>query len=363
MPTFPRFATALVLVAALFAASPLSAQYDLGSRIGGNGSGSTGSTGSGGTTGSTGSNGSSGDTGSGTGGDTGSGTGGDTGSGSGGQTITYGPADTDLGGGTVTLATAIFNGGTVSNGTFSASNYQAYSGEVTAVLTGNAPLSKNSPDDFTLSSASTYTGSTHVLEGTLKLGATGSIANSSIISIASGATFDVSEVAGGFTLTSGQEFRGMGNVIGGLTVTDSANLTPGSFGNVGTLTFAGGLAFQSGAILNFDLGSVSDLLAVSAGLLAGPSSGAITLNLYNYGDFAAGTYLLFDFTGATLNDFDLADFTLGYAPNGYHYYIDFNGSTLELSAHAIPEPATVGFTLGAAALAAVIVRRRRLLQR
>ena len=275
--------------------------------------------------------------------------------------ITYGPTDTNLGGGTVTLTTAIFNGGTVSNGTLVSDTYTANSGDVTAILTGTAGLTKNTSSTFTISSASTYTGDTNISAGTLKLGTGGSITSSPIISISSGATFDVADVSGGFNLVSGQSLNGGGSVAGALTVGAGATLNNRN----GPLTFTGGLALNDGATLNFDLGSASHLIAVSGGVLTGPSSGAITLNLSDSGDFAAGTYTLFDFTGATLSSFDLADFTLGTAPLGYDYSIDFNGSTLQLTAAAVvvPEPATAALGFGSAALVAVLVRRRRLLKR
>ncbi len=286
-------------------------------------------------------------------------------SGSGSSPTTYGPGNTDLGGGTVTLAVAIFNGGTVSNGTLAASDgYTANSGEVTAILTGTAGLSKAYTDTstFTISSASTYTGDTGISYGTLKLGAGGSITGSRIITIGFDATFDVADVPGGYSLVSGQSLNGAGSVAGALTVGAGATLTNRN----GTPTFTGGLALNDGATLNFNLGSGIGLIAVSGSSLTGPSSGAITLNLSDDGDFAADTaYTLFDFTGATLAGFDLADFTLGTAPLGYDYSIEFNGNTLQLTAVAssVPEPATAALGFGSAALVAVLVRRRRLLVR
>ncbi len=241
-----------------------------------------------------------------------------------GATATYSPGNTDLGGSTVTLARAIFNGVIVSNGTVSASTeHEVRSGEVTAVLTGSAILQKLGSAPFTLNSASTYTGSSAIVAGTFKLGASGTIASTPSIRVVVGATFDVSDVSGGFALGNGQRATGGGNIVGPLTVGSSAFLAPGN--SPGTLTFEDGLSFDPNSILDLELGSVSDLILV---------------------------------TGGTLADFQISDFTLGDAINGYDYFIDFNGNTLELSAFAVPEPVTYPLLAGTVALAAVIVRRR-----
>lgn len=113
----------------------------------------------------------------------GSGTGdpGDTGSGVvGSGTTSYdAPLTFNLGGGTVTLATAILNGGTVTNGTINASaGFTAYSGSVSAQLTGAAGLTKSTAGTLTLSGTNSYTGGTTIEAGTLRVGdgsATGSL--------------------------------------------------------------------------------------------------------------------------------------------------------------------------------------------
>ena len=70
-------------------------------------------------------------------------------------------------------------------------------------LTLNVP-SGGIPGVLTLSGTNTYTGNTIISAGTLALGATGSISNTANISIAAGATFDVSAIPGyvlGSTIT------------------------------------------------------------------------------------------------------------------------------------------------------------------
>jgi fibronectin-binding autotransporter adhesin len=82
----------------------------------------------------------------------------------------------------------------------------ANSGNVTinAAITGANPLTVSATGSgrVTLNGTNTYNGSTTVSAGTLLLGSAGSIATSSVLKIASGATFDVKAKSGGFTLNN-----------------------------------------------------------------------------------------------------------------------------------------------------------------
>jgi fibronectin-binding autotransporter adhesin len=103
------------------------------------------------------------------------------------------------------------------------------------------------------SGTNTYTGATTVSNGTLKLSATGSISNTPTITVASGATCDVSAVTG-FTVLSNQTLLdngvvtgavtvaaggvvgGSGTIIGNVTNSSSSTITGGGTNSVGTLT-------------------------------------------------------------------------------------------------------------------------------
>lgn len=63
-------------------------------------------------------------------------------------------------------------------------------------------VTKTGSGTLTLNGTNTYTGTTTVNNGTLALSSTGSIASSSVLKIASGATFDVKAKSGGFTLNN-----------------------------------------------------------------------------------------------------------------------------------------------------------------
>ena len=90
-----------------------------------------------------------------------------------------------LGGGT--YAANITNNGIL---TYASSAIETLSG----VISGTGSLNQNGPAALTLTGANTYTGATTISAGTLSLGVGGSIASSSV-SLAGGATFDVSAVS------------------------------------------------------------------------------------------------------------------------------------------------------------------------
>ncbi|HYC72533.1 MAG TPA: autotransporter-associated beta strand repeat-containing protein [Opitutaceae bacterium] len=222
--------------------------------------------------------------------------------------------------------------------TFNRSNALTYSG----AISGSGTLTKLGAGALTLSGANTYSGSTTISGGTLLVN--GSLGNTAM------------------TVASGATLGGSGTIGGLATLASGAHLAPGS--SPGTLTFTNGLTLLSGTVLNFELGSTSDLIAITGGPLTGPSgTGGLTLNIFDAGGFSAGTYTLFDFTsgGVTTNSFDVSDFVFGSTISGFDYSLAFNGNTLELtsSVSAVPEPATYAAVLGTAVIGLAAWRKRR----
>ena len=217
----------------------------------------------------------------------------------------------------------------------------------------------------TLSAANTYTGATNVGAGKLVLSGSGSIAQSSVITISAGAQFDVSAVAYGFTISQKLVNNGVvtGDVdvlgtVGGsgvfqdtVTVENGAHVTAGN--SPGTLTFGDGLTLGNGSILDFDLGLSSDLLRITGGILDGSGLAGTTVNFIYAPDFVPGsTFTLLDWTGATATDLDLSDFVFANAsPTAFAIV----GNTLQVT--VVPEPGIV--SLLGLGLAAVFGRRRR----
>lgn len=267
---------------------------------------------------------------------------------------------TKYGTGTLVLTAAnTYAGGTFLNeGTLQIGNGGA-SGSVTGNITDNAALVFNRTDAFTysgiisgtgsltqagtgaltLSSNQTYTGPTTLTGGTLRVN--GALASTAV------------SIQGGATL------GGTGTLASVASVHIGGHIAPGSSsGNsTGTLTFAGGITFDSGAALDLQLGTASDLVRVSGGALTGPATGALTLNIFDSGGFGTGTYPLFNYSGATLASFDATDLSIGTAPAGFDYAFATNGSELDLIV-TVPEPAPASmFLLCAGTLG--LTRRRK----
>jgi autotransporter-associated beta strand protein len=214
-------------------------------------------------------------------------------------------------------------------------------------LSGAGALTKAGTGALTLSGANTYTGATAINAGTLFVN--GTLANTAV------------------TVATGATLGGSGTIAGATAFQSGAHLAPGN--SPGTLSFTNSLTLVAGSILDFQLGTTSDLIRVSGGTLTGPSSGFVTLNLTDAGGFdplTGGTFTLFNFSGATLSNFDAADFTFGSllsgtTLSGYSLNLDAVGKTLSLtySASAVPEPSTYAAFLGALALGVAAWRRRR----
>jgi PKD repeat protein len=176
-----------------------------------------------------------------------------------------------------------------------------------------------------LSGINTYSGATIINNGTLAVIGTGLITNTPNISIASGATLDVSGRAGGsMTLVSGQTLQGNGTVQGSLILANGSTLSPGG-SSVGTLMFLNDLVVSNAAVLRYDLGSNSDLTVVSSNLTLGG-----ILNINAAGGFTTGVYTLVTYGGTlTYNGVAIGGSVyngvmIGSAPAGYTGAIDTN---------------------------------------
>ena len=145
-------------------------------------------------------------------------------------------------------------------------------------------LTKTGPGTLELDGANTYTGPTTIANGTLRLGASASIAASGNVgfNIASGATFDVSAVTGGLTLISGQTLGGSGTVNGSVSDASGTVIQPGGNGTAGTLTINNNLTLGGNGSLNIDLsnnsGSGNDLIQVNGNLTLASGSPATPVN-------------------------------------------------------------------------------------
>jgi autotransporter-associated beta strand protein len=251
-------------------------------------------------------------------------------------------------------------GGTVTNNatgtatatlTLAGSGTYSYGGVVADGATSKVGLTVNlaGSGSQTLTAANTYTGATAINGGTLALDATGSIDNTSGVSLGANGTFDVSAKSG-YTVGN---LTGSGTVIGALTV--STSLAVGN--SPGTTTFGGGLTLGNTATSDFEftdsaftVGSY-DLAQGGSGIQA-VNFGGGTLNLM----FSGGTYVenspvkIFDFEGYS-GTFSAVNFS-----GLVNQTASFDSQTGFVTITAVPEPGAA--FLGCLSLLGMFRRRR-----
>lgn len=150
--------------------------------------------------------------------------------------------------------------------------------------TKKVAITKTGSGNLVLSGANTYTGNTTVSAG--KLTVNGSLA------------------ATATTIAAAGTLSGNGGIAG--AVACNGTLEPGA--PLGTLTCSSGLALASTSVVNMDLGSTSDLVAVTGNLTLDG-----TLNITAAPGFSAGTYPLFTYSGTLTNN----TLNVGSVPSGY----------------------------------------------
>ena len=172
--------------------------------------------------------------------------------------------------------TAAGTGGSVTAGTGSAAGYTLHTFTTTGasalnfsslnlstrlgavengVISGAGDLTFTGPGTLTLNATNTYSGITRVNAGTLALGSSGSIGNSSGVSLANGSRFNVSTAPGGFILGGAQTLSGGGTITGDTTI--AGTHTPGF--SPGIQTFENDLTYSTGSSIVWEL--IDDTLA------------------------------------------------------------------------------------------------------
>jgi autotransporter-associated beta strand protein len=230
-----------------------------------------------------------------------------------------------------------------------------------AISTGTGTLTKDGAGSLSLNAANTYTGSTTVSAGTLKLGASGSIASTSV-TVATGAIFDLTEKASGYTLSNGTTLGGSGTVslaVGqSLSVGTGSVIQAGSATSNGTLTLSG-LVFDGGGSYNFSIGNVVgaagtnwDLLTASQAFAISATSGSkFTINVAgNSGNptgFAnTGNYSwnILTLSAGSISGFDASAFTLnnGFTGSDGTLTLTSDGTKLTLN-YLAGTPATIAW--------------------
>jgi fibronectin-binding autotransporter adhesin len=216
---------------------------------------------------------------------------------------------------------------------------------------GSYGFTKLGANRLTLTANNSYTGTTMVKTGTLALSGLGSIAASTTIEVAAGATLDVSGVAGGWTLGSGQTLKGNGTIIGNLTL--AGVVASGT--SIGTLTTTDSVTLAASSEWQVEL----------AGAAIGQYDRLITAGTLDAGGLISLT-LLDGFEPSVGDQFDIADFG-AFSDSGYTFDVaaaplsgdlewDFSNFQTSGLITVIPEPTS--FLLAACA-APLLLRRRR----
>jgi autotransporter-associated beta strand protein len=239
-------------------------------------------------------------------------------------------------------------------------------GAVVSQSGGARDLTKVGAGTLTLTAVNTYTGETKIDDGTLALDGTGSIASSSVITVGTGAGFNVSAVTGGWNLGAAQTLTGSGSVTGNATIlgTHNAGVGVGSQAFTGDLTYADDSIFAwdintSSTATGFDTVSVSGDLEAQSGsifsVVLGPTAWSDmqdTGNAFWNTAFAVREWSMVSIFGANFTG-SFASVTANQDVSPYGTFT-INGSNLTWT--AIPEPSTA---LGGLLLAAGLLRRRR----
>ena len=189
-------------------------------------------------------------------------------------------------------------GNLVDNGVtnFDYAGSQTYSG----TLSGAGTVNVIGSGTVALASGNSFTGNVNVDNGDLRAG------NSAGSATGSG-TVNVTPNLGGIASLSGNGTFSGSVIIAAASGPNVAHIAPGAnasgaagnFGGIGTLTFGNGLSIGNGTNLDFDLGTSSDLIAVTGQLTLGTG---VVLNVNQAAGFAAGTYTLFTYSGLLTGD-------------------------------------------------------------
>ena len=159
---------------------------------------------------------------------------------------------------------------------------------ISSGITGNNGFTKTSSGAgvLTFSGANTYSGDTTISAGTLALSGSSTIPSTSVnLTIAGGATFDVSATTAGFTMDSAQTLKASGN---------------GSSGTIATTTSKGlTLGATSGLQFTAYNGSTAPLTVTGAGSMTLASGNSVTVTVPGSALTAADYVLIAKGTGNT----------------------------------------------------------------
>jgi autotransporter-associated beta strand protein len=213
------------------------------------------------------------------------------------NTVTGTGSLTTEGSGILTLtASNSYSGGTTINGS---GTLQLTTGGWfgSGTVTDDGTLLFNSSRNLTINNPISGTGS-------LALAGSGTIALTAANSYLGGSTINngallVNNTSGSgtgsekVTVSSGGQLGGSGTIAGTVIINSGGTFSPGN--PVGTMTIGNGFTANSGAVLNYTLGTASDLTVVDGNLALNG-----TLNITSGAGFTTTTYTLFTYSGTLM---------------------------------------------------------------
>lgn len=208
--------------------------------------------------------------------------------------------------------------------------------EAAALSTASDTLTKTGAGIVALSgNANNYLGTTSVSAGVL-------LVNGTLVS-----------GGGAVTVGAGATLGGIGTINRAVTVVDNGVLAAGEMSNslisqAGTLTLGGDLILNNASQLNFNLGSLKDLISISGNLTLDG-----VLNVSQDAGFDVGTYRLMDYTGT------LVDNGLTVNLSGFNGVIDTSVANQINLIVTVPEPSTLALLVGSSLMLLRTGSRRR----
>jgi hypothetical protein len=214
------------------------------------------------------------------------------------------------------------------------------------VAIGNGSFVNSGTVNLSRASGNDYDGTTTVNSGTLMVSNTsGSATGTGAVSVGSGAKLAGTGIIAGTLSVNGIVAAG-NNSTGTLTVQNA-------------VTWNGATSASAATDWQFNLGAAntSDLLNItgaSGNLLKGTGS-VFRFDFQN--SVNEGTFVLIDWAGTT--DFSYTDFSFTNLGAGNTGTFAMNGSQLEFTATAVPEPSALSLLLGGALLLGIFKMRRQ----